>query len=281
VRIKGKTHHMRLPWILLNIISLSTFQSIQTKKNYDVPKTGDFSSKKIIATNIIHLKPLPYPLDSWQYFLQHLPTEDKPILDFNGKAISNQAKHFAILTYDVGHSDLQQCADALIRIRSEYLFSQKKYSQIGFHFNSGYFYSWYDYLRGVRPQLKGSNLVLIHLATASEISHVSLRKYLDLVYAYANTISLCRELKSTDSLETGTIIIYPGNPGHCCMIVDEAIGDKSDTVFKIVEGYMPAQSIYILSNPYEPEWSPWYHLKKGEISTASCIFRSYYLKKFE
>jgi len=122
---------------------------------------------------------------------------------------------------------------------------------------------------------------MVHTSSTDSISHVSLRKYLNLVYDYANTVSLCRELKFTDRIESGTVIIFPGNPGHCCMVVDEAIDEKSDTVFKIVEGYMPAQSIYILSNPYEPDLSPWYHLKKGEITTASCIFRSYYLKKFE
>ena len=66
-------------------------------------------------------------------------------------------------------------------------------------------------------------------------------------------------------MEPGTVIIYPGNPGHCCMIIDAAVNAGTDTVFKIVEGYMPAQSIYILSNPYEPEWNPWYHLGKGDI----------------
>ena len=74
----------------------------------------------------------------------------------------------------------------------------------------------------------------------AEVYHVSLRKYLDYVYAYANTASLCKELKYTNRLETGTVIIFPGNPGHCCMIIDAAISEKQDTVFKTVEGFMPA-----------------------------------------
>lgn len=168
-----------------------------------------------------------------------------------------------------------------MRLRTEYLFSQKKYSQIEFHFNSGIYYSWADYLKGMRPRFKGRNQNLSHIASSSEISHSSLRKWLDIVYAYANTVSLCKELKTTDRLETGTVIIFPGNPGHCCMIIDEAVTNIPDTVYKIAEGYMPSQSIYILSNPYEPEWNPWYHLGKGEINAASCSFRSYYLKKFE
>ena len=258
-----------LPWIFLCLIPI-----------HDCQFTPNKSLKETLSA-APPVRPLVYLPDSWPYFLQHLPTEDGPIVDFKGNPISDQEKHFAILTYDVGHSDLQQCADALMRIRAEYLFSQKKYSLIGFHFNSGIYYSWSDYSKGLRPLIYGRRQILSKIALPSEISHTSMRKYLDIVYAYANTVSLCRELRFTNRFETGTVIIFPGNPGHCCIITDAAVVEQSDTVFKLVEGYMPAQSIYVLSNPYEPIWSPWYHLGKGEINTASCTFRSYYLRKFE
>ena len=266
------------PWILLYSVLLAP-QPGKKSNSYQQPKAE--RTRNSISTVDARIHPLSYPPDSWPYFLQHMPAENKPILDFMGNQISNQEKHFAILSYDVGTADLQQCADALMRLRAEYLFSQKKYARIGFHFNSGIYYSWADYLKGMRPGFKERKQILSHTSSSSEMSHSSLRKWLDIVYAYANTVSLCKELKNTDRLETGTVIIFPGNPGHCCMIIDEAVTDKTDTVYKMAEGYMPAQSIYILSNPYEPEWNPWYHLGKGEINTASCSFRSYFLKKFE
>jgi hypothetical protein len=259
-------------FILLDFISILCFPSDQYMKT--------FEQNKVLA-GAHELQPLSYPPDSWPFFLQHLPSADKPILDFTGKPIDNQEKHFRILTYDVGTSDLQQCADALMRVRTEYLFSRKKYDQIGFHFNSGIYFSYADYLKGIRPVFRGNHQVLLQTTPPAEIQHGSLRKYLDLVFNYANTVSLCRELKTANQFETGTVIIFPGNPGHCMIIADQATIDKKDTVFKLVEGYMPAQSIYILSNPFEPELSPWYHLKKGEINTASCSFKSYFLKKFE
>lgn len=264
-----------LPWILLCSIPflIIAHPKYFAKSNPQFPEPPKEN---------IHLRPLVYAPDSWPYFLQHLPTEDKPIVDYRGRAISDQEKHVAILTYDVGHTDLQQCADALMRLRAEYLFSRQKFSQIGFHFNSGDYYSWTDYRRGIRPVVTGNRIKFVRASLPSDSTHASLRAYLDIIFAYANTVSLCKELKNADRLETGTIVIFPGHPGHCMIIADAALADKSDTVYKLVEGYMPAQSIYVLSNPYEPELNPWYHLKqRGDISTASCTFRSYFLRKFE
>ena len=250
-------------YVLVPAIALAFLSNKKTNGRLQ-PKIEKFRKSEIPAA----IRSLYYPPDSWPSFLQHLPTENKPILDYKGYQVGNQEKHFAILTYDVGGSDLQQCADALMRLRSEYLFSQRKYAQIGFHFNSGIYYCWTDYLRGIRPIFRKGQQVLVQTNLTADLSHISLRKWLDIVYTYANTVSLCKELKKADGLQTGTIIIFPGNPGHCCIIIDEAVTDKLDTVYKMAEGYMPAQSIYVLSNPYEPEWNPWYHLGKGEINTA-------------
>lgn len=231
--------------------------------------------------NIVIEQTAIFPVDSWQYFLQHLPERITPILDYTGKPVSNQEKHFSIINYDVGTKDLQQCADALMRLRAEYLFAQIRFDEIGFHFCSGHYYSWEMFCNGVLPVTKNDNVNFIPTKNLHDHSHASLRKYLDIVYAYASTISLCKELKSADSLAVGTVIIWPGSPGHSCIIVDEKIIDGNEKLFKLAEGYMPAQSIYVLSNPYEPSMSPWYKLNTKEIITASCDFKCFYLKKFE
>ena len=223
----------------------------------------------------------PQAKGTWAYFLQHLPTASGPVLDYRGQPISNQSKHAALIKYDIGTKDLQQCADALMRLRAEYLYGQQRYREIGFHFTTGGYYTFSDYCRGIRPAQKGGGIMLAATAAPSTPTHNALRKYLDHVYAYANTVSLCQELKPTYTFEIGTVIIYPGYPGHCCIIVNEGTTRQGEKVYQLAEGYMPAQSIYILANPYQPQLSPWYTLKKGIIKTSSCEFRSYQLRKFE
>ena len=233
----------------------------------NLPNDASYNSKK-------------YEVNSWQYFLQHLPVVDKPIVDYRGKQIGYQEKHVGIIPYDVGTSDLQQCADALMRLRAEYLFDQKRFNEIGFHFVSGNYYTWNDYCKGLRPVANGNGVKFISVA-ASEKTHETLRKYLDIVYSYASTISLSKELKAANDFEVGTVIIHAGSPGHCFIIIDEAINKSGEKVYKLAEGYTPAQSIYVLRNLNEDGINPWYTLKQGVIETASYRFDDYKLGKFE
>lgn len=220
-----------------------------------------------------------FDINSWPYFLQHLPVKDGPVLDYKGNPVPYQQKHVAIVQYDVGSKDLQQCADALMRLRAEYLLQQHRYNEIGFHFVSGQYYSWNEYCSGWRPISKGNKVQFITTSSCDK-THGTLRRYLDIVYTYASTISLVKELKKVNDFTVGTIIIHPGSPGHCCIIVDEAIDKSGEKVFKMVEGYSPAQSIYVLRNIWEDGLSPWYKLSMREIVTASYDFKDFELGEF-
>jgi hypothetical protein len=66
------------------------------------------------------------------------------------------------------------------------------------------------------------------------------------------------------------------------MIVDEALDEKGISYYRLVEGYTPAQSIYILQNPANAQPDPWCRLEKGRtIETHSYRFEQYRLKSFE
>jgi hypothetical protein len=214
----------------------------------------------------------------WQLFLQKLPIKNGPIRQYNGELAVGQNKHYALVNYDVGTRDLQQCADFIMRLRAEYLFANKKFNEISFSFTDGQKYSFNAFLSGLKPVVSG-NKVILKQGGANENSYASFRKYLDIVYTYAGTVSLNKDLVPASDLTIGTVIITPGTPGHCMIVVDEALVDGKKK-FKLAESYMPAQTPYILKN--KSDGSPWHLLEKGmPINTASFDFQRYNLKKFE
>lgn len=83
------------------------------------------------------------PAHSFGEWLRKVPVKkEKTVYLFNGKPKRNQSAQFAVLDISVGKKDLQQCADAVMRLRAEYLLAQKRYSEIRFCDNAGKCYQW-------------------------------------------------------------------------------------------------------------------------------------------
>jgi len=220
------------------------------------------------------------------HWLRHLPLKaaGTPVLLHNGSHKTNQAAHVAVIDIDRGSRDLQQCADAVIRLRAEYLYGRGLYDSIVFNFTSGDPARYRDWIRGLRPRVRG-NTVTWEQKAAVDSSYAGFRKYLDVVFTYAGTLSLRRELKpktSLDDIVGGDVLIQGGSPGHAVLVVDVAV-DTADgqRVFLLVQSYMPAQDIHVLKNPADVRLSPWYSTECGEVlPTPEWLFRPSDLKAF-
>jgi hypothetical protein len=225
-----------------------------------------------------------YDKSSWQYFLQNLnlkPNGSK-ILDFTGEPIFNQKGHVGIIDYDIGKKDLQQCADAIIRLRAEYLYKQQEYNDIEFKFTSGHNYRWIDYAKGIRPSIDG-NKVTFKQNAKTDSSYSSFRNYLDIIFIYAGTISLNRDLEKiprNNNFEIGDIIIKAGSPGHAVLVVDRVRDNQGNYLYLLAEGYTPAQSIHILKSG-KSNISPWFKIdKQGSISSKRFYFSNPNIRRF-
>lgn len=216
---------------------------------------------------------VPAAAGTFAQWLRYLPLKPgRPeVLLFDGRKKPNQDAHWAVLDLDVGKKDLQQCADSVMRLRAEYLFSVGRNKDITFTLTNGQKAAFSDWAAGQRPTVRG-NRVTWRAATRPDASHASLRRYLDFVYAYAGTLSLAREFKTpreTDPIEPGDVFIHGGSPGHVVIVLDVAVAPGSQRrVFLLAQGYMPAQEMHILKNPAHPASNPWYDADFGATLTT-------------
>lgn len=197
---------------------------------------------------------------SFGQWLRNLPLkpDGAPVHLYNGALKENQSAHGAVVDIDVGGEDLQQCADAVIRLRAEYLLASGRAEDICFRFTSGDRSAWTAWRQGRRPLAVGNDVKWIQRAGADS-SYGSFRRYLTTTYRWAGTASLSKELRPVLNpvhVELGDVFIHGGFPGHAVLVADVADNAKGDRVFLLVQSYMPAQEIHVLKNPNR-RLSPW------------------------
>jgi hypothetical protein len=219
-------------------------------------------------------------------YLRNLPfkSANAPVLLYNGNLKNRQDVHAAVINMEIGRKDLQQCADAVMRLRSEYLFKQKKFNEIHFKFTSGDVAAFTKYAEGYRPVFN-RNKVNWYKKASADYSYPTFRKYMDLVFSYAGTASLEKELipvQGLKNIKPGDVFIRGGLPGHAVMVVDVAVNKSTgENLYLLSQSYMPAQETHIIKNPRNDKISPWYSTKNtGKIITPEWTFLPSELKRF-
>ncbi len=188
---------------------------------------------------------------SFKEYLRNVPLkQNKTVYLYNGAKKFNQSAQYAVINISIGDKNLQQCADAVMRLRAEYLKSINK--TICFTDNNGKKYDWNNYKsRGWQS-------------------------YLETVFGMCGTLSLEKQLhiQSWDHLCAGNVLIKGGSPGHAVLVVDMAKNKVTGKyIFLIAQSYMPAQDIHVLRNPADQSLSPWYEIPdKGIIQTPEWTF---------
>ncbi|RKE98315.1 DUF4846 domain-containing protein [Ichthyenterobacterium magnum] len=243
------------------------------------------STKKIVLLNEDSLtiksrviapkgyKRVIYKKGSFQEYLRNysLKPFGSKIINYDATEYFWQRGHIGVLDIPVPSNGLQQCADALIRIRAEYLWDSNRKDEIGFNFTSGHYCSWFKYAEGYRPKIKG-NKVSFHKTSNKDYSKANFYKYLNLIYMYSGTLSLFNELSKIEyakDLKIGDMLIKGGSPGHIAMICDEVVNSKGEKLYLLFQGNTPAQSVHLVKNLEDENISPWYNLKKDTIIPVS------------
>ena len=216
------------------------------------------------------------PPGSFGEWLQSLPLKPvgTPTRLYNGSIARTNNYTAAVVDISVGTQDLQQCADAVMRLRGEYLYHQKNYKAISFNFVSGFKCDYMYYANGCR--YKNNQWVL---TGKKDYSYPTFLKYMTLVFSYAGTLSLEKELKpvpNSNEIKTGDVFIHGGAPGHCFIVMDVVENATHKKQFLLAQSFMPAQNIQVLQ-----AGSPWFSLDKPANILYGELIDAQYLKRFE
>ncbi|MBM4344365.1 MAG: hypothetical protein FJ100_13430 [Deltaproteobacteria bacterium] len=175
---------------------------------------------------------------------------------FNGQDKPNQSVHEAVVDIDVGGRDLQQCADAVMRLYGEWAWSRQRANAMCFRAASG------------KNMCFGGG------------TYPTFRSWMNQVFTYANTGSLRAQMRKVeDPLHAmpGDVYIVGasgGMPfGHAVLVVDAADDARGQRHLLLAQSYMPAQSIHVLKNVDHPELGAWFGARAdGGMRTPQWLF---------
>jgi uncharacterized protein DUF4846 len=199
---------------------------------------------------------------SYAEWLRHLPLKKSgtAVKLFNGKRWKDQTAHHSIIDIDVGKRDLQQCADAIMRLRAEYLYSKTQYNDIGFHFCNGDKIEYKKWRTGYKIGVKKNRSFWVKSSLANK-SYDSFRAYMDMIFSYAGTMSMDKDMRKVSGFKDMRIGDVFNYSYHAVMIVDMAENKTTGKkAFLLVQGMMPAMDVHVVRNPKERSLSPWFEV---------------------
>lgn len=223
--------------------------------------------------------------DSFANYLRNLPLKQKgsTVHYYDGTEKSADGIYTDVINIDIGKANLQQCADAIMRLRSEYLLKENRDDEISFNLTNGFKVPYSKWKEGYRVVVENNESYWI-LAALPTDTYEEFKVYMEFIFNYAGTLSLSKELFSKDlkDMDIGDVFIKGGSPGHAILVADMVINKKTnEKKYLLIQSYMPAQDIQLLINPNSKEESVWYDLVDIEkIKTPEWTFESNQLKSF-
>jgi hypothetical protein len=192
------------------------------------------------------------PEGSFGAWLRDLPlaAPDTPVLTYDKKILhpASDPRIASVIAIDIGKGDLQQCADAVMRFHAEWKWSRGE-RDMSYRAAAGSMLPFERWARGERIVPSGNGFTWSPAAGhAGSTAHASFRKYLDAVFAWANTVSLERQAKPVveADVRAGDFFILPGNPGHSVLVL-EVVERGKERLALLGQSYMPAQSPQVLA----------------------------------
>lgn len=188
-------------------------------------------------------------------FLRSLPLKKRgtQVRLFTGGTANYQFLSAAVVDIPV-LSNAEQCADMTMRLRAEYLFSHKRYSDIAF-----------TDVNGKRHRYGGG------------ASRKAFEKYLKRMYGICSTYSVSKEtsVRRASEVRPGDVLVYPARRGHkfghAVLVADVATNAKGQKAILCIEGNTPAREAHVVRN-LNPLRGPWFVIDDSDDAFAISCF---------
>jgi hypothetical protein len=223
---------------------------------------------------------------SFGAYLRQLPLkpDGARVMTYDGRPKKEEGVYCAVADKPIGNKNLHQCADAVIRLRAEYFYERGEYDNIHFNFTNGMRVDYTEWMKGKRLSIKG-NTSYWYQATKPLNTPETFWKYLEIIFSYAGSMSLSKELVPVEieEMKVGDVFIRGGFPGHAMQVADMAENrETGKRIFLLIQSYMPAQEIQVVINPNNKKLNPWYSTDFGDkLATPEWDFYRNQLMRFE
>jgi hypothetical protein len=227
--------------------------------------------------------------NSFAEWLRHLPLKpaNTPVKTWDGELKYDQNLHCAVVDLDFIGRNLQQCVDALIRLRAEYLWSAGRADDIAFSYSCcSEKVAWKKWKQGWRTKI-------IETSTSSSFQWVktqkhdsslkTFRSYLYSIMNYAGTFSLSRDMIKVDvaRIEIGDAFVQgaASGSGHGVIILDIATSQSGKKIMLLGQSFNPAENFNVLKS--DGKYSPWFEVDFGEeLKTPQWSFLKEHARRF-
>lgn len=193
---------------------------------------------------------------SYTQYLRSLPLKSRgtKVHLYTGGEAGFQIRSTAVIDMKL-LSNSEQCADATMRLRAEYLWQQGRYRDI--HFRN---------VNGKQMRYSGGQ------------SRKAFESYMRGVYGLCSTYSLYHETepRAIRDVQPGDVLVYPARNrhwyGHALIVIDVAKNCAGKVAILCAEGSTPACDIHLVRN-LNPLKNPWFFLDEDDDPIWISVFR--------
>ena len=197
---------------------------------------------------------VPVAPGSFAEWLRGLPlaAKDTPVVNNSGTTVFSAEDDYvaAVVSIDVGAGDLQQSADAVVRLNAEWLFAYNKQDAISYRSATKLDMPFSRWAHGQRLIASGPNVFWVVKGKPKEPTYDDFRQYIDSVMLWTNNVSLATRathVSDPKDLTAGDFFLQSRGKGHALLVLDVAQKPTGERVALLGQALQsPAQSFHVI-----------------------------------